>query len=179
MRVRIKTASILVAAVALLVPAAATAQTVTTLEIQDGTVIYTHENQLLVELSDGSAKLIEVDPDFRFDVGGMKVANTELTPGTKLKAVVKTTATPKVVKVTEVKEGTIVSIVGQNVTIRTADGVKMFRNVPSSLHFTVHGKKVPINQITKGMKITATYVVEEVDVDVEQDVKVKAKPPKH
>ena len=120
----------------------------------------------LVLIAPGAA--FAVVKGFQVIQDGAPVANTELTPGTKLKAVVKTTATPKVVKVTEVKEGTIVSIVGQNVTIRTADGVKMFRNVPSSLHFTVHGKKVPINQITEGMRITATYVVEEVDVDVEQ-----------
>lgn len=178
MKATFRTAMILVAAVALLIPVSAIAQTVITQEIHDGTVIYTHENQLLVEMADGSARLIDVEPDFRFDVGGKMVATSDLTPGMKLKAKVTTTSTPKVVEVTEVKEGTIVSIVGQNVTIRTAEGTKMFKNIPSDFEFSVHGKQVPINEITKGMKITATYVVEEVKVETDKDVKVKAKEPK-
>jgi myo-inositol-hexaphosphate 3-phosphohydrolase len=150
---------------------------VITHEIQDGTVIYAHENQLLVEMSDGSARLVDVDPDFRFDVDGMKVATGDLEPGTKLTSKVTVTQTPRTVKVTEVKEGTIVSIVGQNVSIRTADGVKMFKNVPSDMKFMVHGKPVPINKITEGMKITATKVVEEVEMETEREVKVKGESP--
>ncbi len=176
MRATLKTVSILVMVAALLIPVAARAQTVTTHEIKDGTVIYTHENQLLVEMSDGSARLVDVDPDFRFDVQGKKVATADLKPGMKLKAKVTVTQTPRTVKVTEVKEGTIVSIVGQNVTIRTAEGVKMFKNVPSDMKFSVHGKMVPINKLTEGMKISATKVVEEVEMETDRDVKVKAKP---
>lgn len=179
MRATMKNALILVAALALLVPVAAQAQTVTTHEIHDGTVIYTHENQLLVEMADGSARLVDVDPDFRFDIGGMKVATADLQPGMKLKAKVTVTQTPRTVKVTEVKEGTIVSIVGQNVTIRTAEGTKMFKDIPSDMKFMVHGKPVPINQLTEGMKITATQVIEEVKLETERDVKVKAKAPKN
>jgi myo-inositol-hexaphosphate 3-phosphohydrolase len=179
MKAMLKTASVLVMVVALLVPVAAQAHTVITHEIKDGTVIYAHENQLLVEMSDGSARLVDVDPDFRFDMDGKKVATGDLEPGMKLKASVTVTQTPRVVKVTEIKEGTIVSIVGQTVTIRTADGVKMFKNVPSDLKFSVHGKMVPINKITEGMKITATQVVEEVEIETDRDVKVKAKQPKN
>jgi len=179
MKAIFRTASILVMTVALLAPVAAQAQTVTTHEIHDGTVIYTHENQLLVEMSDGSARLVDVDPEFMFDVNGKMVATADLKPGMKLKAKVTVTQTPRTVKVTEIKEGTIVSIVGQNVTIRTAEGVKMFKNVPSDLKFSVHGKMVPINKITEGMKITATQVVEEVEMETERDVKVKAKSPKN
>lgn len=178
MKATLKTLAILTVAVALLAPTTAQAQTVTTLEIHDGTVIYVHENTVVVEMSDGSARVIDVDPDFRFDVGGMKVAANQLVAGTKLKAKVTTTTTPRVVKVTEIKTGTILSIVGQNVTIRTPEGTKMFRNVPSDFRFTVHGKKVPINQITEGMQLSAAVIVEEVEVETDQDVKVKAKPPK-
>jgi hypothetical protein len=179
MRGIIRTGLTVVAAVALLAPALAQAQAVTTHEIHDGTVIYTHENQLLVEMADGSARLVDVDPDFRFDVDGQKVATADLKPGMKLKAKVTVTQTPRTVKVTEVKEGTIISIVGQNVTIRTAEGTKMFKNVPTDMKFMVHGKPVPINKLTEGMKITATQVVEEVEMTTERDLKVKAKPAKN
>ena len=179
MKAMLKTAVLTVAMAAMLAPVAVQAQTVTTHEIKDGTVIYTHENQLLVEMSDGSARLVDVDPDFRFDVEGKKVATADLKPGMKLKANVTVTQTPRTVKVTEVKEGTIVSIVGQNITIRTADGVKMFKNVPSDIKFEVHGKMVPINKITVGMKISATKVVEEVKMETDHDVKVKAKESKN
>jgi len=178
MRAMFKTLSILTVAVALLAPTTAQAQTVTTLEILDGTVIYVHENTVVVEMSDGSARVIDVDPDFRFDVGGMKVAANQLVVGTKLKAKVTTTATPRVVKVTEVKSGTILSIVGQNITIRTPEGTKMFKDIPSDFVFKVHGKDVPINKITVGMKLSATVVIEEVETVTDRDVKVKAKPPK-
>jgi RNase P/RNase MRP subunit p29 len=178
MRNVMRSASFMVVALALLVPVTAVAQTVTTHEIQDGTVIYTNQNTLLVELSDGSAKLIEVDPDFRFDLDGKKVATSELKPGTKLKATVTTTKTPKVVKVTEVKSGTIIAITGNNITVRTPEGTKMFRNIPNDFVFDVRGKKVNINKITEGMRIDATIIVEEVKTKTEKDVKVKAKEPK-
>lgn len=177
MRAMFKTLSILTVAVALLAPTTAQAQTVTTLEILDGTVIYVHENTVVVEMSDGSARVIDVDPDFRFDVGGMKVAANQLVVGTKLTAKVTTTATPRVVKVTEVKSGTILSIVGQNITIRTPEGTKMFKDIPSDFVFKVHGKDVPINKITVGMKLSAAVVIEEVETVTDRDVKVKAKPP--
>ena len=173
-----KTLWILAVTVALLVPAIAQAQTVTTLEILDGTVIYVHENTVVVEMSDGSARVIDVEPDFRFDVDGMKVAANQLVPGTKLKANVTTTTTPRVVKVTEVKKGTILSIVGQNITIRTPEGTKMFKNVPSDFVFKVHGKDVPINKITEGMQLSSAVVIEEIEIETDRDVKVKAKPPK-
>lgn len=174
-----KTLWILAVTVALLVPAIAQAQTVTTLEIHDGTVIYVHENTVVVEMSDGSARVVDVEPDFRFDVDGQKVAANQLVPGTKLKAKVTTTTTPRVVKVTEVKKGTILSIVGQNITIRTPEGTKMFKNIPSDFVFKVHGKDVPINKITKGMQLSAAVVIEEVENVTDQDVEVKAQPPKN
>lgn len=179
MKLMLKALSILVVTVALLAPATAQAQTVTTLEILDGTVIYVHENTVVVEMSDGSARVIDVDPDFRFDVEGKQVAANELTPGTKLKATVTTTTTPRVVKVTEIKKGTILSIVGQNITIRTSEGTKMFKNVPSDFVFKVHGKDVPINKITKGMQLSAAVVIEEIEDVTDRDVEVKAKPPKN
>ena len=178
MKATFRTTSILVMVVALLAPAAAQAQTVTTQEDQDGTVIYTNENQLLVEMSDGSARLIDVDPDFRFELDGKKVATSDLVPGTKLKANVTVTTTPKTVKYTEVKSGTIIAITGNNITVRTPEGTKMFRNVPNDFVFDVRGKKVNINKITEGMRIDATIVVEEVKTKTEKDVKVKAKEPK-
>jgi hypothetical protein len=171
--------TIVLAVGVLLVPGFLTAQAVTVHEVLDGKVIYTHENQLLVEMSDGTARLIDVDPDFRFDVDGAQVPTADLQPGMKLTAKITVTQTPRTVKVTEVKEGTIVSIVGQNITIRTAKGVQMFKNVPSDMHFMVHGKPVPINKLTQGMKITATRVVEEIEMETERDVKVKAKEPKN
>ena len=178
MKATFRTTSILVMAVALLAPAAAQAQTVTTQEIHDGTVIYTNENQLLVEMSDGSARLIDVDPDFRFELDGKKVATSDLVPGTKLTANVTATTTPKTVKYTEVKSGTIIAITGNNITVRTPEGTKMFRNIPNDFVFDVRGKKVNINKITEGMRIDATIVVEEVKTKTEKDVKVEAEAPK-
>jgi len=179
MKNTLRIASIMVVALALLAPVTVQAQaTVITSEIHDGTVIYTNENQLLVEMSDGSARLIDVDPDFRFELDGKKVATSDLVPGTKLKANVTATTTPKTVKYTEVKSGTIIAITGNNITVRTPEGTKMFRNVPNDFVFDVRGKKVNINKITEGMRIDATIVVEEVKTKTEKDVKVKAKEPK-
>jgi RNase P/RNase MRP subunit p29 len=179
MTARLRTVSIVIVALALIAPVAAQAQAkVTTYEILDGTVIYVHEQTVVVEMSDGPAKVFEVDSDFRFDVEGKKVPASGLQVGTKLTAEVTTTETPHAVKVTEVKSGTIVSIVGQNITVRTPEGTKMFKKVPSDFVFKVHGKDVPINQITPGMKITATVVIEEIETVTDRDVKIEGKPPK-
>jgi len=179
MTARIRTVSIVIVALALFAPVAAQAQAkVTTHEILDGTVIYVHEQTVVVEMSDGPAKVFEVDPTFRFDVEGKKVPASALQVGTKLTADVTTTETPHTVKVTEVKSGTIVSIVGQNITVRTPEGTKMFKKVPSDFVFKVHGKNVPINEITAGMKITATVVIEEIETVTDRDVKIEGKPPK-
>ena len=80
-------------------------------------------------------------------------------------------------QVTKVKEGTIVSIVGQNITLRTDEGTRLFRNVPSDLMFLVNGRPTPIQNLNPGMKVSATWVVEEVETVAEEAVKVKAKPP--
>jgi hypothetical protein len=186
MKAKLTTASILVVALALLVPAIAQAEaeaeaeaTVVTTEIKDGTVIIVYGNNLVVEMSDGEIRDIDVPEGSQFDVEGKKVPLSELTRGTKLKATITTTTTPHVVKVTEIRGGVIVSVVGRNVTVRTDEGTKMYKDVPSDYQFDVYGRKYFVQQLTPGMKITATIVHEHVETETDRDVKVKAKPPKN
>jgi hypothetical protein len=186
MKAKLATVSILIAALALLVPTTVQAEaeaeseaTVVTTEITDGTVIIVYGNNLVVEMSDGEIRDIDVPEGFEFDVEGKKVPLSELTRGSKLKATITTTTTPHVVKVTEIKGGVIVSVVGRNVTVRTDEGTKMYRDVPSDYQFEVNRRKYFVQQLLPGMKITATIVHEHVETETERDVKVKAKPPKN
>ena len=105
----ILTMVVLVAAVALIAPAAS-AQT--TLNIQNGTVVGVWDNTLVIRDSSGVSRQFDVPPDFKVDVDGRSVSIKELRPGMHITAAVRTVNTPVVVQSKELRDATYIKHAG-------------------------------------------------------------------
>ena len=171
--------SVLVALAAVIVLGAgfAAAQT-TTYEIKQGTVVHVYGNNLVVKMADGEVKEFDVPEDFMFTVDGRSVPLSALKPGTKLTSTVKTTTTPHVVQTTEVRNAEVIQRKGGTLIIRNEQGkLKMFKEVPEDIVFTVNGKEVPLERLAGGMRLTATIVHTSVTEVTERDVAVAGQAP--
>lgn len=133
------------------------AQASTTLEIKRGTVVSVWDNNLVVKMSDGETRHVEVPEGFTFTVDGKELLLSALEPGMRLTAVIKTTTEPKTVETTEVKSGEVLEVSGRTVMIRGPDGVKKY-TVDGDFPFLVNGKETTVYGLRKGMKVTA-YIV--------------------
>jgi LPXTG-motif cell wall-anchored protein len=130
-----------------------------TVELRSATVITTYGNHVVVENQDGEYVDFEVPEGHRFNIDGRQLRVSELKPGTKVSAMVKTTTTTQKVVTTTVREGQVLRVVGRTVIIRGPDGVKK-HVVPSDFLFTVDGQERTVDQLREGMIVTATIVSE-------------------
>jgi len=168
--------AVLIAVMALAV-GIASAQTTTT-EVRQGKVLYVSNNQLLVELSDGSTQLFDVPPDFRFDVDGQMLTVDQLKPGTILTQTVTTTTTPEVVKTTEVRNADIVQRIGQTVIYRDEQRqIHRITGIPEGWVVFKDGKPVPIEALAGGDRVTAYIVHKTTEMMTEEDMKVAGMAP--
>ena len=151
---------LLIAAVVTMVGAGAVmAQTVTTTEVKQGTVVHVYGNNLVVKMADGTTKEFDVQEGFMFDIDGVPTAVKDLKPGTKLTSEVKVTDEVHVVQTEEIRKGKVVRTVGQTVIIRRENGeVVKFHDVPEDLQLTSNGKPVTLWDLKEGMNVTATIV---------------------
>ena len=158
--------------IALLAAAAVgTAQT-TTVEIRKGTVLAVYGNNLVVKGQDGVTREHEVPEGFTFNIDGKKVPVSGLEPGMKLTAAITTTMVPQVVYTTEVRHGEVLKVVGRSVVVRTEEGTKTFRDVPSDFVFLVNGQEKSVYDLRDGMMLTATIVHESMVEIGESDIRV-------
>jgi hypothetical protein len=129
----------------------------TTTEVRKGTVLDVYGNHLVVRMSTGEVRDIDVPEDFRFNVGGKQVPVQELTPGMQITAVIKTTSAPKAALVHEVRQGEVVRVMQNRIWVRTDKGIERF-DVPRDFTFNVGGNEVPTADLRPGMRLTATIV---------------------
>lgn len=165
--------SVIVAAVIALVAVAAvaTAQT-TSVEIRRAVVVSVYGNNLVVKGSDGVVREHEVPEGFTFNIDGKDLTVDELKPGMVLTATYTTTMEPQVVYSTEVRQGEVLKVVGRTLVVRTPEGTKTFRDVPSDFIFTVDGQEKTVYELRPGMRLTATIVHESVVEVGETDLQV-------
>lgn len=174
----VKRSIVMLVAVALLLGAGVAAAQHTTIEIKRGTVLHVYGNHLVVKMSDGTVQEFDVPENFRFDIDGEKLAVGDLKPGTILTSAVKTTEVPREVQVTEVREGTVVKVVGTTLIVRMADGeIRRLKNVPQEQTFEVDGQNLRVEQLREGMQLRAKIVSTHVATVTEQDVMVAGSAP--
>ncbi|HSN56727.1 MAG TPA: LPXTG cell wall anchor domain-containing protein [Candidatus Sulfomarinibacteraceae bacterium] len=170
MHTKINRVAILMAVVALVAGAAA-AQTTT--EVRQGKVLYTSGNQMLVELSDGTTQLFDVPADFQFNVDGRKVTVDQLEPGTILTQTVTTRTVPEVVKTTEIRQARIVQRIGQTVIYRDERGrINRITGIPEGWTVFRDGRRVPIEALAGGDRVTAHIVHRDIQMMTEEEMKV-------
>lgn len=174
----VKRSVVLLVTVVLLLGAGIAAAQHTTIEIKRGTVLHVYGNNLVVKMSDGTVKEFDVPEGFTFDIDGKQIPVGELQPGTTLTSAVMTTETPREVQVTEVREGTVLKVVGSTLIVRRADGeIRRFKNVSSDQKFMVDGRETTVDQLREGMKLRAKIVSTHTTVVTEQDVIVAGSAP--
>ena len=148
----------------------------TSYEVKSGTVVSTFNDQLVVKLSNGEIKQYTIPPGFQFTVDGRQVGLGDLTPGTQLSATIKTTKTPEVVRTTSIRNGTVVRVVGNNLTVREANQTKTY-TVPKGFQFDVDGKQVGIDKLRPGYKLTAEIVYKSENLVTTRDVDIGGNTP--
>ena len=134
---------------------------VTSYEVRSGMVVAVYGNNLVVR-ENGVNKEYEIPEDFRFNIDGRSLSVHQLKPGMLLTETVKSTTTPQVVHHEEVQQGEILKVVGRTVVVRTDEGTKTFRDVPSDFIFNVGGEEKSVYDLREGMHVTATIISEQV-----------------
>jgi LPXTG-motif cell wall-anchored protein len=156
-------------AVCLVAGGAFAQETKTTVEKVEIEIVHVSGNNV-VFLMDGKAVQREMPADFRVMVDGKPVPVSELVPGQKVQVERITKVTPIQAKhIVTVRNGEVVRVAGQTLVYREDNKNKEVK-VPKDFFFMVDGKKTAVQNLTPGMKITATIVK-----DVPQPAKVEQK----
>jgi RNase P/RNase MRP subunit p29 len=162
---------------ALTIPATALlAQTKISYEVKNGTVVAVFNDQLVVRMANGETKEITVPAGFKFTIDGKQVNLGELKPGTQLTAVITTTKTPQTVKTVQIKNGEVLKVMGNTVWFRHEGKLKSYQ-APDGFNVMVDGRKVSVNDLLPGYKLTAEFVYTSEKTLTEREVEVSGKPP--
>lgn len=149
----------LVVLVSVLLAQGVRAQLVDT-RIENGEVVYTEGNALVVKFPSGELRQFEMPENSKFSVDGKDITVHDLKPGMKLTTVVSTAVTPRLVDSVKIIEmGTVWKIVGSNLIITTPGGENKMYRVPSGGSITIGGVEKPLDQLHPGDVLTATVVV--------------------
>ena len=136
--------------------------------VERGEVVYVSGNELVVKMDDGSLRhFANVSESARVTVDGQELGIHDLKPGMKLQKTVTTTTTPKTITTVKTVTGKVWHVTPPNSVILTLeDGTNQQFKIPKDQKFNVDGQMVDAWGLKKGMKVSATKVVEEPTVEV-------------
>lgn len=136
--------------------------------VERGEVVYVNGNDLVVKMEDGTLRHFSNVPESaRVNVDGQELGIHDLKVGMKLQKTVTTTTTPKTITTTKSVTGRVWHVTPPNSVILTLeDGTNQQFKIPKDQKFNVDGQMVDAWGLKKGMRISATKVVEEPIIDV-------------
>ena len=131
-------------------------------QVDRGEVVAVEGNDLIVKMEDGSIRHFPNIPESaRISVGGRFLGIHDLTPGMKLERTITTTTTPQTVTTVQTVKGTVWHVTPPiSVILTLEDGTNQSFKIPKDQKFNVDGKMIDAFGLRKGMKITATKIVE-------------------
>src|SRR4029077_13239855 len=98
----------------------------------------------------------------RVDVDGRELGIHDLLPGMKLHRTIKVTTTPQVITTVSTVKGKVWHVSPPiSVVLTLEDGTNQEFKIPKGQKFTVDGQQTDAFGLRKGMKISATKIVEE------------------
>jgi LPXTG-motif cell wall-anchored protein len=173
---------------AYLVSMSAQVQTQTTTTTHQGTieakvdraeVVHVSGNDLIVKMEDGTIRHIPNVPDSaRVTVDGNQLGIHDLKVGMKLQRTITTTTTPKTITTVQSVTGKVWHVNPPSSVILTLqDGTNQQFKIPKDQKFNVDGQMVDAWGLKKGMRVTATKVVEEPVTEIEQQRKLTGSMP--
>jgi len=148
-------------------------------KVEHATVVAVSGNDLVVKMDDGTLRHIANVPESaRVTVDGQQLGIHDLKPGMTLQRTITTTTTPKVITTTQSVTGTVWHVQPPNSVILTLeDGKNQEFKIPKGQKFNVNGQMTDAFGLKKGMKVSATKVVEEPITVVDQQRKLTGQLP--
>jgi hypothetical protein len=137
-------------------------------QVESGEVVTVSGNDLVVKMADGTVRhFANVSESARVTVDGQQLGIHDLKPGMKLQRTITTTTTPKTITTVQSVTGKVWHVNPPNSVILTlADGKNQQFKIPKNQKFNVDGQMVDAWGLKKGMKVSATKVVEVPVTDV-------------
>lgn len=148
-------------------------------KVERAEVIAVQGNDLIVKMDDGTLRHIANVPEStRIMADGQQLGIHDLKPGMHLQKTVTTTTTPKVIVTTQTVTGKVWHVSAPNSVILTLEnGENQSFKVPAGQKFIVNGKETDVFSLRKGMRVSATKVVEEPITQVEHEASISGHMP--
>lgn len=149
--------------------------------VERAEVVHVSGNDVVVKMEDGTIRHVSNVPESaRVMVDGKELGVHDLKPGMKLQRTITTSSTPKLITTTQTVTGTVWSVnAPKSVILTLEDGKNQQFKIPSGQLFMVDGKTVDAFHLKKGMRVSATKVVEEpaTDLNVQKQLTGTMPPP--
>jgi hypothetical protein len=138
-------------------------------QVERGEVVLVDGNDLVVKMDDGSLRhFANVSESAKVDVDGKQLGIHDLQPGMKLQKTITTTTTPKTITTVQTVTGKVWQITPPTSVILTLeDGTNQQFKIPKGQKFNVDGQTVDAWGLKKGMKVSATKVVEQSATEIQ------------
>jgi len=138
--------------------------------VERGEVVLVDGNDLIVKMEDGSIRHFPNVPESaRVTVDGQQLGIHDLKPGMKLQRTITTTTTPQMVTTVQTVTGTVWQVTPPlSVILTMENGQNQSFKIPKGQKFNVNGEMVDAFGLKKGMKISATKIVEVPETVVSQ-----------
>src|SRR6201987_5484081 len=131
--------------------------------VERGEVVLVRGNDLIVKMQDGTIRHFpNLSESARATVDGRQLGIHDLKPGMKLERTITVISTPKTVTTVQTVTGKVWHIAPPNSVILTMeDGTNQQFRIPKDQKFKVDGRETDAWGLKKGMKVSATKIVEE------------------
>jgi hypothetical protein len=131
-------------------------------KIERGEVVSVNGNDLIVKTEDGQIHHFADIPDtVKVNVNGQELSVHELKPGMKLERTITTTTVPRTVTTVKKVSGKIWQVSPPDSVILTMEnGENQQFKIPKDQKFNVDGQELDAFGLKKGMRISATKIVE-------------------
>ena len=152
--------------------------TITT-KVENGEIEYVSGNNVVVKMADGSLRHFDNVPESaRITVDGREMGVHDLKPGMKVQRTITTTTVPKTITTVQSVTGKVWVVRPPNSVILTLeDGKNQEFKIPKNQKFNVDGQMTDAWGLKKGMRISATKVVEVPVTEVSQSKTVTGEMP--
>ncbi len=144
-------------------------------EVKRGTVLYSKGNSVMVREPSGDM-FYTVPEDFRVNIDGRDVPVDQLEPGTELIATITIITRPRTVQTTQVIRGKVWEVAGNSLMVTMEDGEQRQAVVPAGFKFIVDGEEKGVNELTRGMKLSATIIQKKQEMVTESTTVVHGLP---
>jgi hypothetical protein len=147
--------------------------------VERAEVVLVNGNDLIVKMEDGQIRHIaNVSESARVNVDGQQLGIHDLKPGMKLQRTITTTSTPRTITTVQSVTGKVWQVSAPNSVILTLeDGTNQSFKIPKGQKFNVDGQTLDAFGLKKGMRISATKVVEVPETVVTEEKRLTGKLP--